>query len=129
MKRIIMEQSDLDLLHTVPPYHLQSLVKLRHMPIASKGQDSVTPAKTSVSTTTIPDIARYLFEDASIHEAIRGLNETEGLILRELVACGGRANSRDLALYFAISGGGGEASAITEHSGGVFPKPHPHRPF
>ena len=131
-----MEQSDLDLLHTVPPYHLQSLVKLRHMPIASKGQDSVTPAKTSVSTTTIPDIARYLFEHASIHEAIRGLHETEGLILRELVACGGRANSRDLALYFAMggvahaaSGGGGEPSAITEQSGGLYPTPHPHGPF
>src|SRR5437660_11610876 len=102
MKRIIMEQSDLDLLHTVPPYHLQSLVKLRHMPIASKGQDSVTPAKTSASTTTIPDIARYHFEHASIHEAIRGLHETEGLILREWVACGCSATSSALPSYFAM---------------------------
>jgi hypothetical protein len=131
-----MEQSDLDLLHTVPPYHLQSLVKLRHMPMASKGQNSATSAKTSVSAATIPDIARYLFEPASIHEAIRGLNDTEGLILRELVACGGRANSRDLALYFAISGeviaasgSGGETPVITEHSGGLYPTPHPHGPF
>src|SRR5207237_10130682 len=119
MKRIIMEQSDLDLLHTVPPYHLQSLVKLRHMPIASKGQDSVTPAKTSVSTTTIPDIARYLFEHASIHEARRGLHETEGLILHELVAGAGRASSRDRAWSFAmggvdhaVRGAGSEPSAL-----------------
>ena len=131
-----MEQSDLDLLHTVPPYHLQSLVKLRHMPIASKGQNSATSAKTSVSAATIPDIAQYLFEPASVHEAIGGLNDMEGLILRELVACGGRANSRDLALYFAISGevkaaseGGGETAVITEHSGGLYPTPHPHGPF
>lgn len=130
-----MEQSDLDLLHTVPPHHLQSLVKLRHMPIASKGQNSASPAKTSVSAATIPDIARYLFEPVSIHEAIRSLNDTEGLILRELVLCGGRANSRDLALYFAISGevnaasgGGGETPVITEHSG-LYPTPHPHGLF
>lgn len=131
-----MEQSDLDLLHTVPPHHLQSLVKLRHMPIASKGQNSASPAKTSVSAATIPEIARNLFEPASVREAIHSLNDTEGLILRELVVCGGRANSRDLALYFAISGavnatsgGEGETSVITEHSGGLYPTPHPHGLF
>src|SRR5205809_7556202 len=101
MKRIIMEQIDLDLLHTVPPYHLQSLVKLRHMPIASKGQNSATPAKTSVSAATIPDIARYLFEPASIHESVRSLNYIEGLILIVLVACGGRVICVVIVLYFS----------------------------
>src|ERR1700693_543487 len=100
MKRRVMEQSDLDLLNTVPPYHLQSLVKLRRLSAATKGQGPGA----SAATITIPEIAQHLFEPATISEATRGLNETEGLILRELVACGGRANSRDLALYFTSNG-------------------------
>src|SRR5947209_20598884 len=38
-----MEQIDIDLLHTVPPYHLQSLVKLRR----PKGQTTITSALSS----------------------------------------------------------------------------------
>ena len=129
-----MEQNDLDLLQTVPPYHLQSLVKLRHLPIGSRGQNSGTPSTTSVSATTIPEIADYLFESVAINEAVRSLNETEGLVLRELVACGGRANSRDLALYFDTNwklnaASAREVSTNTEHSSPLYPTPHPHGPF
>ena len=88
-----MEQSDIDLLYTVPPYHLQSLAKLRR----SKGQSGNTPLLSSSSP--IPEIAEYLFHPSTINEAMRSLNDTESLILFELVSCGGRANSRDLALY------------------------------
>jgi hypothetical protein len=134
-----MEQHDLDLLHTVPSYHLQSLVKLRHVPLAPKGQNvaisttSATPTN-SASTITVPEIAQHLFNPATIKEAIDGLNDTEGLILRELVDCGGRANSRDLALYLT-SGKllnpvkGVEPPPFTEQGGGLYPTAHPHGLF
>src|SRR5947209_5147112 len=100
MKRTIMEQSDLDLLHTVPPYHLQSLVKLRR----PKGQNvGVLNVPNTPTAATLTEIAEQLFSVGTIGEAIRSLNDTEAAILRELVACGGRANSRDLALYLSNS--------------------------
>ena len=94
-----MEQSDLYLLQTVPPYHLQALVKARHLAYSFKGQNINAP---SDSARTTAEIARLLFDASSCRDAIRSLNEIEQLILRELVACGGRANSRDLALYFSL---------------------------
>ncbi len=137
-----MEQHDLDLLHTVPSYHLQSLVKLRRVPLAPKGQNvaisttSVTPtnAASSASTITIPEIAQHLFNPSTIKEAIGSLNDTEGLILRELVDCGGRANSFDLALYLTSSKllnpiKGTEPPPFTEQGGGLYPKAHPHGLF
>src|SRR5437879_4779799 len=90
-----MEQSDLDLLHTAPPYHLQSLIKLRRL----KGESGTLLPPTA----TIPEIAEHLFHPTTINEAIHSLNDSERLILNELVACGGRANSRDLALYLTSS--------------------------
>lgn len=130
-----MEQNDLDLLHTVPLYHLQSLVKLRRLSVTPSGQHTGTPATTSTSTTTIPEIAQHLFEAATIGEAIHSLSESEGLLLRELVACGGRANSRDLALYFSSIGvftplkGGESPAGISERGAALYPTPHPHGPF
>ncbi len=94
-----MEQSDLSLLQTVPPYHLQALVKTRRLPYSLKGlhiNDLPDP-----SSMTITDIAQFLFDPPSCSDALRGLSEMERSILHELVACGGRANSRDLALYFS----------------------------
>src|SRR6266480_2890254 len=97
-----MEQSDLDLLHMVPPHHLQTLVKSRRLPLSPRLQNIDTPA--GLPSTAITEIAQRLFDPATISDALRVLDERENLILRELVACGGRANSRDLALYLANSG-------------------------
>src|SRR5438876_3238953 len=123
-----MEQSDIDLLYTVPPYHLQSLAKLRR----SKGQSGNTPLLSSSSP--IPEIAEYLFHPSTINEAMRSLNDTESLILFELVSCGGRANSRDLALYLTSSGAlasakGSEPLSASEQSNILYPTPHPHGLF
>jgi len=128
-----MEQSDLDLLQTVPPYHLQSLVKARRMPLSTKGQNSSNPSPLSASP-TIVEVAQHLFNQPTISEAIRSLNDTEGLILRELVACGGRANSRDLALYLTSSGTlypvkGTEPVAALEQNTLLYPPAHPHGVF
>src|SRR5437764_9915885 len=123
-----MEQSDIDLLYTVPPYHLQSLAKLRR----PKGQSGNTPPLSSSSS--IPEIAEYLFHPSTINEAMRSLNDSESLILFELVSCGGRANSRDLALYLTSSGAlasakGSEPLSASEQSNILYPTPHPHGLF
>src|SRR5215471_7365192 len=94
-----MQQSDLSLLQSVPPYHLQALVRARHLPYSFKIQD--VNKEQDLSSLTITEIARYLFDPTACDDAFQGLAETEMAILYELVACGGRANSRDLALYFS----------------------------
>src|SRR2546421_8097713 len=123
-----MEQSDIDLLNTVPPYHLQTLAKLRR----PKGQSGNIPLLSP--STTIPEIAEHLFHPSTIDEAIRSLNDTESLILLELVSCGGRANSRDLALFLTSSGALNSAKeneplSTGEQSSMLYPTPHPHGPF
>ncbi len=127
-----MEQSDLDLLQTVPPYHLQSLVRSRHLPLPSRGQNLNTVSTATAST--MSEIAQYLFASSNITEAIHSLNDGEMLILRELAACGGRANSRDLALYLMKSGKlnsskGLESLPLSDRSSGLYPVAHPHGAF
>src|SRR2546421_4761212 len=91
-----MDVSDLYLLQNVPPYHLQALVKTRRLP-----QTLTNPTDAiSSSSLNLPEIGEALFDPEACQEVIRGLGEIETRILNELVACGGRANSRDLALYF-----------------------------
>src|SRR5690242_13139141 len=99
--RMSMEQSDLDLLATVPIDHLPSVLKTRHMPVPSR-QHSTGTSPTSPSSTL--EIAQLLFEDGPLREVLNSLSEVEKAMLGELVACGGRANSRDLALYFTNTG-------------------------
>ena len=97
-----MEQSDLYLLQNAPPYHLQALVKTRRLSFPSRGQQ--VEFNTDPASANILEIAQHLFEPGAIREALQSLNETEAAILRELVLCGGRANSRDLALYLSGAG-------------------------
>jgi hypothetical protein len=146
-----MEQSDPDvgLLQTVPLYHVQAMVKVRHVPLSLKTQNSVSPsnalASSSLSASTSnEEIARYLFDPASIRQALTELGELEKLILRELVACGGRANSRDMALYLTNGGFlttgkkpdllpgmvGPEMQRSYQHGLGLqYPAAHPHGVF
>ncbi|HET9999299.1 MAG TPA: helicase-associated domain-containing protein [Ktedonobacteraceae bacterium] len=86
-----MEASDLYLLQNVPPYHLQAVARARHLPQAQKN---------SLDTLNAAEIGESLFDLDACRAIIRELGELETRLLRELVACGGRANSRDLALYF-----------------------------
>ena len=103
-----MEQSDLDLLQTVPPYHLQAVVKARHIQPFPKVQNSdsssSTPSPSPSNSLNTIEIAQSLFDPTSIQEALVSLNDLEKIILRELALCGGRANSRDLALYLTYKG-------------------------
>ena len=105
-----MDQNDLDLLQTVPPYHLHTVAKTRHMPLSSLALNTLSAASpssgvlASSSATLVLEVAQYLLNTASIREVLQDLDELETLILRELVLCGGRTNSRDLALYFLNAG-------------------------
>ena len=150
-----MEQSDLYLLQNVPPYHLQALVKTRRLSFPLKGQQG--ESSTDPASTT-PEVAQHIFEPMAIREALQGLNEIEAVILRELVLCGGRANSRDLALYLNAAGlldvpkgkrdtvplapsapagaslsppsnERGPASRRSSQGGVQYPAPHPHGVF
>ena len=87
-----MEQSDVELLQTAPEYHLQTVLKGRLT------RDQQSPATTALPTEPL-EVAQYLLNRPDLVRVIRGLDAPEAYILRELVACGGRANSRDLALY------------------------------
>ena len=140
-----MEQNDLNLLHTVPLHHLQTLIKSRHLPLTPKGPQVNT--STEPSSITISEIAQHLFNPSAIDEALSGLGEQETLILHELVACGGRANSRDLALFLSSSDlfnvtkgieplltndSVAAAPEVTQkHPQGIpqYPMPHPHGVF
>ena len=97
-----MEQSDMHLLQTIPPYHLQAIVKTRLAAQASAGQSAGSAP--DASSQDLEELAAYLFEASSCREVLRTLGEAEACVLRELVACGGRANSRDLALYLDSPG-------------------------
>ncbi len=87
-----MEQSDVELLQTAPEYHLQTVLKGRLT------RDQQSPATTALPTEPL-EVAQYLLNRPDLVRVIRSLDAPEAYILRELVACGGRANSRDLALY------------------------------
>lgn len=133
-----MEQSDLDLLQTVPYDHLQAVMKTRRVLMPLKTQTNNFPPNATTSSTpmvaTTLEIAQRIFNPASLSEALRGLSEVEALIMRELAACGGRANSRDLALYLTSAGLLGstkraEAPTPSKSSQGPslqYPPAHPH---
>jgi hypothetical protein len=101
-----MDQSDLDLLQAIPTYHLDSVVKTRRIPLSPLDSKSSagTPTSPSLSPETLLELASHLFNPTSIAVMLQDLGEFETAILRELVACGGRANSRDLALYLTCVG-------------------------
>jgi hypothetical protein len=120
-----MEQSDLQLLQTIPPYHLQAIVKTR---LAAHSLAEISAEGTSdVTSLELEEVARALFDPRSCRDALRHLDEAEACVLRELVTCGGRANSRDLALYFEAPGSPFAAfqKSTSAKSGNLVPPAHP----
>ncbi len=133
-----MEQSDVDLLQAVPEYHLQTVLKGRLT------RDQQSPATTTLPTEPL-EIAQYLLNRPDLVRIIQALGAAEAYILRELVACGGRANSRDLALYLAngdilaslkqevqLNGSDGRQAAKSTTSLSIppqYPVAHPHGIF
>lgn len=140
-----MEQSDLRLLQTVPPYHLQSIMKTRLAVQSTSGKG--IEDMSDVASLRLEEIAAYLFDPRACREVLRTLSDAEACVLRELVACGGRTNSRDLALYLDSPGSpfafaqahtpeksgtlaaSLPASRHTVGSPSLYPTPHPHGAF
>ncbi len=126
-----MEQSDLELLQTAPSYHLQTLIKTRRLPVAAQELDMSSTVLASAASTAIGE---HLFAPEAIADALSDASELEQRILRELVACGGRANSRDLALYLAKarvldSGKATDLLYLHDLDSAFYPTPHPHGPY
>ena len=143
-----MNQNDLLLLQTAPPYHLQAIIKTRRLPVSVLGQGA--NKQNDPASMSIAEIAQSLFDSTSCMDALSSLTDMEKSILQELIACGGRANSRDLALYFSclqvpLEGSSGadrntassadgskEPSTSLSHHRVVtlqYPTPHPHGLF
>jgi hypothetical protein len=143
-----MNQNDLSLLQTVPQYHLQAIVKTRRLPVSVPGQ--AINKQFDPSSMPVLEFAQHMFDEASCVDALSGLTVMEKAILQELIACGCRANSRDLALYFSClqvpledaaeadqmattsAALSTEASKPTSHQRIVtlqYPTPHPHGIF
>jgi len=143
-----MNQNDLVLLQAAPPYHLQAIIKTRRLPVSVHGQGANT--QNDPASMSIAEIAQSLFDPTSCIDALNGLTDLEKSILQELVACGGRANSRDLALYFsylqvplegtseAVRNNASSANVSKEPSTSLphhrvvtlqYPTPHPHGSF
>ncbi|GCE27089.1 hypothetical protein KDA_25730 [Dictyobacter alpinus] len=102
-----MDQNDLELLQKLPLYHLQAMVNTRHITVAPHvfhGLSSSTDSTATVPTPVVLEVAHYLFDATSITDFLAELSDLEILLLKELISCGGRANSRDLALYVQIAG-------------------------
>ena len=103
-----MDQSDLELLQIVPSYHLQAVIKARHIPLSALNLNESALVGSGMFASYPPgalqEVARSLFNPDALHEVLAHLEGLPALILRELVYCGGRANSRDLALYFTSAG-------------------------
>lgn len=138
-----MEQNDLLLLQTVPSYHVQAVLKAR-LAMHTAADKRAAP---DVAESDLMVLAEYLFEPHACREMLRALGEAEVCVLRELVACGGRANSRDLALYFSSPGSPFAAFSPPQERNiflrstpalvaghvttlpSLYPPPHPHGPF
>lgn len=97
-----MEQNDLYVLQMIPAYHVQTIVKTRLAAQAYTGRDIAEMPDPQAAE--LAEIAEHLFDTQACLAALRTLSAVEICVLRELVACGGRANSRDLALYLASPG-------------------------
>ncbi len=138
-----MEIVDLPLLQSVPLYHLQAILKARVS--AQPGGEDPPDA----TTADLEEVAAYLFEPRACRALLHTLGEAESCVLRELVACGGRANSRDLALYLSLPDSPFATHVHTHEKSGsltasssallaarspagsqsLYPTPHPHGAF
>lgn len=134
-----MKQSDLDLLQTIPIYHLHTIARIRHV-ILTTATPEINANTTAEESAELEEIAQQLFQPEALNELLCGLSEDEQLLLQELVSCGGRANSRDLALYFSSAGlipnrhkqemeNDNDSTENSEAGGLRYPNAHPHGPF
>ena len=87
-----MDQSDLELLQIAPSYHLQAVLKSRHIPLSVLNLNDAVLLGSGMFTSYPPDalqeLARALFNPDALNEVLMKLGDLPTLILRELVCCG-----------------------------------------
>nr|BBH89255.1 hypothetical protein KTC_40060 [Thermosporothrix sp. COM3] len=105
-----MELSELELLRTVPAYHVQAMLRARRVKVPAGNEDEGNE---------LEQIVARLFEPGALIEALSELRGLEKRLLCELVWCGGRANSRDLALYATYAGLLGEGNELEDARPGM----------
>ena len=89
--------TDLELLRGAPLGHLRAIAEARRLPPAA------APA-VSAGSLVLEEMARRLFHEPALREALRGLSPPQWAILRELARCGGQASSYDLRAYVIVAG-------------------------
>ncbi len=88
--------TDLELLRGAPPGHLRDIAETRRLVFPG------SPA--GAGSLDLEDMARRLFAEPSLREALRGLSQPQWAILRELARCGGQASNFDLRAYVIAAG-------------------------
>src|SRR5579883_3376634 len=95
--------TDLELLRAAPPSHLHAIAEARRLTL---------PGSATAGGPALEELARRLFHEPSLREALRGLSSAQWAILRELARSGGQAPNFDLRAYLLAAGlvpGGGRA--------------------
>ncbi len=95
--------TDLELLRAAPPSHLHAIAEARRLTL---------PGSATAGGPALEELARRLFYEPSLREALRGLSSAQWAILRELARSGGQAPNFDLRAYLLAAGlvpGGGRA--------------------
>jgi hypothetical protein len=87
--------TDLELLRAAPPGHVRDVVEARRLALPGVG---------TVGALDLDDLARRLFQEPSLREALRGLSQPQWAILRELARNGGQGTNGDLRVYLIAAG-------------------------
>lgn len=107
-----MEQNDQDILQTVPQPHLQTVARARRLSqvlallndvatgTVPANSELLNTATSGISPRLAHSLVPLLFDSQELQALLAQLSEAEAIVLREVVDCGGRVNSRDLAFYF-----------------------------
>ncbi|HEY7356286.1 MAG TPA: hypothetical protein VH590_07460, partial [Ktedonobacterales bacterium] len=89
--------TDLELLRAAPPGHLRDIAETRRLALPDA-------AAAGAGDLNLEEVARRLFHEPALREALRGLSRPQWAILRELARCGGQAPSFDLRDYLIPAG-------------------------
>ncbi len=89
--------TDLELLRAAPPGHLRDIAETRRLTLPGA-------AAGNAGGLNLEEVARRLFHEPALREALRGLSQPQWAILRGLARCGGQAPSFDLRDYLLAAG-------------------------
>jgi hypothetical protein len=89
--------TELELLRAAPLGHLRDIAETRRLTLPDA-------AAAGAGDLNLEEVARRLFHEPALREALRGLSQPQWAILRELARCGSQAPSFDLRDYLIAVG-------------------------